>query len=239
MQRDVLHRVHVRVSTGVMPGRMAGGGRRKGLGAYADAHRNMLRFCLLILLSLSFLLPARAGVDTLRVMPPAELAQNATIIARARVIDVDESDWGDFRQVAELELVDVIQGDFTLREVQVAARSMVAYTDDRYKKKEEYLVFLSHEAGLYRTVNYQYGQFKIENEIVRGWRSADNVATDRPYYSVREEVERILTDNRTPASLEPVPGAPAGPPPPQGAAAAKPAPGTQRKPPRVIRTDNP
>ncbi len=199
----------------------------------------MLRLCLLLcIVSLAFV-PTR-GTPNLRVMPPAELVANSVIIARARVVDVDESDWADFRQVATLEFVDVIEGDFTLKRVQVAAGSLVAYTSDHYSKKEEWLVFLWHDAGFYRTVNYQYGQFKIENDVVRGWRNSENVASDKPYYSVREEVERLVTDMRTPSSPADAPAAV----PPQAAGATKPPqrPAAQRpaaRKPQVIRPDRP
>ena len=194
----------------------------------------MLRFCLLFALLFGSLTVASGGPN-LRVMPPAELVANSVIIARARVVDIDESDWADFKQVATLELVDVIEGDFTLKQVKVAARTLGAYTDDRYAKKEEWLVFLSHEAGFYRTVNYQYGQFRIEADVVKGWRNAENVATDKPYYSVREEIERLLTDMRTPPatdSQQPTPQPPAGQP--------RPTPQRPRRPaPNVIHPERP
>src|SRR6185369_11094610 len=102
-----------------------------------------------------------------------------------------------------------------------------AYTDDRYAKKEEWLVFLSHDAGFYRTVNYQYGQFRIEGDVVRGWRDAENVASDKPYYSVREEIERLLTEMRTPPPAETLqpgqqPAPPTGTPPPGAPRAGQP-----------------
>jgi hypothetical protein len=198
----------------------------------------MLRSCLLFVFVLGSLAPASGGPN-LRVMPPAELVANSVIIARARVVDVDESDWADFKQMATLELVDVIEGDFTLKTVRVAARSIVAYTDDRYAKKEEWLVFLRHESGFYRTVNYQYGQFRIENDVVRGWRNIENVATDKPYYSVREEVERILTDMRTPLSPAADVTQPAVPP----TTLQQPAAGRPRRQPRpappVVRPERP
>ena len=80
----------------------------------------MFRFCLLFVLTLGSFVAAGAGPN-LRVMPPAELAANSVIVARVRVVDVDESDWADFRQMATLELVDVIEGDFTLKQVKVVA----------------------------------------------------------------------------------------------------------------------
>ena len=147
----------------------------------------MIRLTLVFAALLAAIVPVDA-LPNLRVMPPAELVANSVIIARVRVTDTDESDWADFKQMATLELVDVIEGDFTVKKVRVAAGSLVAYTSDRYAKKEEWLVFLWHDAGFYRTVNYQYGQFRIEGDVVKGWRNSDNVASDRPYYSVREEV---------------------------------------------------
>jgi hypothetical protein len=198
----------------------------------------MRSLCLLLALLVAAAVPAHAGPN-LRIMAPAELVASSVIIARARVVDVDESDWADFKQVVTLELVDVIEGDFTLERVRVAARSLVAYTNDRYAKKEEWLVFLSHEAGLYRTVNYQYGQFRIEGDVVRAWRNAENVAADKPYYSVREEIERLLTEMRTPPP-PPVPDG--GQPAPQGRQLTPQRPGQpppRQAPPRVERPERP
>lgn len=161
----------------------------------------MYRVATVFALCAAFLVPVSASPN-LRVMTPAELVASSVIIARVRVVDVDESDWGDFKQVATLELEDIIEGDFTLKQIRVAARLLVAYTDDRYVKKTEMLVFLLQDVGFYRTVNYQYGQFPIENDVVKGWRNAENVASDQPYYSVREEIERLLTDMRTPTAVE-------------------------------------
>jgi hypothetical protein len=192
------------------------------------------------LLLLTALLGAAAPTDAhanLRVMTPVELASNAIIVARARVLSVDESDWGNFRQIAKLELVDVIEGDFTIGEVRVAARSLVAYTNDRYAKKEEWLVFLWHDAGFYRTVNYQYGQFRIENEVVKGWRNAENVASDRPYYSVREEIEQIYAGIRAPVGEDPQPAAAQPQQLQQAPPAARPRPSANRPPPTVIRPE--
>ena len=200
---------------------------------------SMFRSFVLLALVLGALVPAAAGPN-LRVMPPAELVANSVIIARARVVDVDESDWADFKQMATLELVDVIDGDFTLSKVKVAARSLVAYTDDRYAKKEEWLVFLFHDAGFYRTVNYQYGQFRIEGDVVRGWRDAENVASDKPYYSVREEIERLLTEMRTPPPAETLQTGPQTGPVTGTLPPGTPQPGQPRpKKPQVVRPERP
>ncbi len=182
-----------------------------------------------------------SGNGNLRVMPTRELVAKSVLIARARVEKTDESDWGDFRQVAKLELVDVIEGDYTLDEIRVAANSLVANTDDKYHKKEEWLVFLIRDGGLYRTLNYQYGRFRLDGDVVRGWRDADNVVSDKPYYSVREDIEVMLTEMKTPPETgetgEPQPNPTSAPNALQrpGQAPVKPKPA----PPKVTRTDRP
>ena len=147
-----------------------------------------------------------AGNGELRIMPTRELVAQSVLIARARVDKTDDSDWGDFRQIAKLDLVDVIEGDFTLKDVRVAGNSFVANTADKYHKKEEWLVFLVRDGGLYRTLNYQFGRFRMDGDVVREWRDADNVISDKPYYSVREDIEIMLTELKSP----PDPNPPAG-----------------------------
>ena len=75
--------------------------------------------------------------------------------------------------------------------------------------------------------------------MVRGWRTDENVTVDKPYYSVREEIERLVTDMRTPPPAEVLQG-PAGPG-PQAGQAAPPKPGQRppRTPPRVVRPERP
>jgi hypothetical protein len=51
---------------------------------------------------------------------------------------------------------------------------------------------------------------------VRGWRNADGTPSEKPYYSVREEIESICAGIRTPKPAEGT-EPPATPPPPQGA----------------------
>lgn len=199
---------------------------------------------LIVLLFLVLIAPglSLAGPN-LRVMPPSELASKSDVIARVRVIETEESDWGDFRQVAKLELVDVIDGDFTIKHVNVAARSLHAFTDDKYEKKEEFLVFLSHDAGFYRTINFQYGQFRIENDIVRGWRDEDNNPSDKPYYAVREDIERILTELRSPTTTDAPSSESDMPQPPVDQPQSRQTDASQRKPNpkpvRVVRTRPP
>src|SRR4051794_4319403 len=114
--------------------RAAHAGGLRGCQARSSSHKIirmartliMLRFCLSFVLLFGSLVVAGAAPN-LRVMPPAELAANSVIVARVRVVAVDESEWADFRQMATLELEDVIEGDFTLRQVKVAARSLLAY----------------------------------------------------------------------------------------------------------------
>lgn len=195
-----------------------------------------------VMLATSVVGLALPGNGELRVMPIRELIAKSVLIARVKVDKTDESDWGDFKQIAKLDIVDVIEGDFTLEDVRVAGNSLVANTDDKYKKKEEWLVFLIRDGGLYRTLNYQYGRFRLDGDVVRGWRDADNVIGDKPYYSVREEIEIILTEIKSPVepeqpAVESQPPSGEGPKTAQrpGQAPVKPKPG----PPKVTRPEQP
>lgn len=176
----------------------------------------------------------------LRIMPMRELVAQSVLIARVRVDKTDDSDWGDFKQVAKLDIVDVIEGDVTLEDVRVAGNSLVANTEDKYKKNEEWVVFLVRDGGFYRTLNYQHGRFRLDGDVVRGWRDANDEVSDKPYYSVREEIEVMLTELRTPPEPEDTSGEPRpneNPNPGQrpGQAPVKPKPA----PPRVVRPDRP
>lgn len=193
----------------------------------------MVKLALALLLTAAATAPVPANTPCLRVMTPGELAADSVIIARARVVDVDESDWGEYGEIATLELEDVIEGDFTIKEVRVGARSHVACAFDRYRKKEEWLVFLEQDGGLYHTINFQNGQFPLQGDIVRGWRNADGVAVEKPYYSVRQEIESIVTAIRNPPVevVEPVPAvAPTGSAPAAPGTAPAPAPGAPARP---------
>jgi hypothetical protein len=197
----------------------------------------MKTISILALLFASLATPVHAAC--LRVMTQQELAAAAIVIARVRVVETDDSDWGEFGQIATLEIVDIIEGDFTIKTVRVLAKSHVACADDQYRKKDEFIVFLEQSGGLYHTVNFQYGQFRIEGEVVRAWRNGDGATAEKPYYSVREEVESLIAGIRNPkpeAGTEPAPApqssaqpttppltAPKTPPaPPQRGANAKP-----------------
>lgn len=181
------------------------------------------------------------GNGDLRIMPMRELVENSVLIARVRVDKTEESDWGDFRQVAKLDLVDVIEGDFTLKDVRVAGNSLIANTEDKYTKKEEWLVFLIRDGGFYRTLNYQHGRFRLDGDVVRRWRDADNVISDKPYYSVREDIEIMLTELKSPPELD-LPAADATPTGDAPSAAQRPGQTPVKPksgPPKVTRTDRP
>lgn len=177
----------------------------------------------------------------IRVMPLAELVSKAVLIARVRVDKTDESDFSDFRQVATLDVVDVIDGDYTVKKVRVAADSYIANTDDKYKKKEEWVVFLFRDGGFYRTLNYQHGRFRVEGEVVRNWRDRDGAISDKPFYSVREDIEMLITELHTP--VVPAETAPAPVAEPNGGS-AKDRPGQppikpKSGPPKISRPDRP
>ena len=112
------------------------------------------------------------------------------------------------------EIAYVIEGDFTLKEINVLARSSVRCAEDNYTRDDEMLVFLEPVDSLFHTVNYQYGQFPIVGEIVKGWRDKANKPIDKPYAEVRREIQACVTAAHTPK--------PEGEPPPQPAKPVKP-----------------
>ena len=134
----------------------------------------------------------------LRVMTVEELSRKAAMVARVKVLRTENVNRrGAFGQIAVIQPIDVIDGDYTLKELNVAARSSVRCAEDEYKQGQDMLVFLVSDGGLFRTLNFQYGQFEISGEMVRGWRDKSNRTVDKPYGEVRKEVERIL-DPRKP-----------------------------------------
>jgi hypothetical protein len=125
----------------------------------------------------------------LRVMPIDEVTRQSILIARVKVRRVDKANYkGEYNQLAVLTPVDVIDGDFTLKELNVLSRSSVRCAEDNYAKDEEMLVFLEPQDSLFHTVNYQYGQFPIAGEIVKGWRDKANKPIDKPYAEVRAQI---------------------------------------------------
>ena len=154
----------------------------------------LIALCLLILPG-----AARALNDCLRVMPVEELTRQSLLIARIKVHKVEKAKYrGEFNQVAELQPVDVIDGDFTLKEIFVLARSGVRCAEDNYNKDDEMLVFLEPQDSLFHTVNYQYGQFAIAGDVVKGWRDKTNKPVDKPYAEVKGQILACLRAARSP-----------------------------------------
>jgi hypothetical protein len=138
-----------------------------------------------------------------------ELVRNAILIARVKVLKVAKAKYkGEFSQMAVLRPLDVIEGDFTLSELNVLARASVRCAEDNYNKEDEMLVFLENQESLFHTVNFQYGQFLIVGDIVKGWRDKTNKPVDKPYAEVRQEIMAYINAAHSP----PVdPGAPKPP----------------------------
>ena len=152
--------------------------------------------------------------NCLRVMPIDELTRNSIFIARVKVQKAVRANYrGAFSQLAILKPVDVIDGDFTLKQVNVLARANVRCAEDNFIEKQEMLVFLALEDSLFRTQNFQYGQFLIDGEIVKGWRDKANKPVDRLYAEVRLEIEAYVNATHRPPSEGPVPPTKPIPPP--------------------------
>jgi hypothetical protein len=143
----------------------------------------------------------------LRVMPVDELTRSAAFIARVKVQKSSKANYrGLYRQMATLVPVEVIEGDFTLDRIYVLGRSNVPCAEDSYVEKQEMLVFLEPDSGLFRTVNFQYGQFPIEGDTVKGWRDKANRPVDKPYAEVRKEILAYLNfRNQHPPEAVPAP----------------------------------
>jgi hypothetical protein len=155
----------------------------------------------LVLLLLAGLVGAgEARGECLRVMPLDELVGNSLLIARGHVHEVDESEWGANRQVAELHLDEVIFGDTTLKQVHVGTKSLMACATDDLDEDDQVLLFLARDGGLYQTVNFQYGQFRVEGDVVRHWRRADGTVGDVGLSDVRAEIRGLVESMNTPST---------------------------------------
>ena len=170
---------------------------------------------LLLMIALSpLILPALAQSRAcLRLMTVDEFARNSILISRVKVQKVEKAKYkGEFSQLASLRPVDVIEGDFTLSQFNVLARSSVRCAEDNYNKEDEMLVFLEPLDSLFHTVNYQYGQFQIVGEIVKGWRDKTNKPVDKPYSEVRQEIVVLVNAAHAPPVDPSAPKPPVKPP---------------------------
>jgi hypothetical protein len=159
----------------------------------------MGKVVLIIVLTLLGLPGLAQSRDCLRINPIGELTRQAILIARVKVQKVDKANYrGAFSQLAVLQPVDVIDGDFTLKAINVLARSSVRCAEDNYTRDDEMLVFLEPEGSLFQTVNFQFGQFPIVNEIVKGWRDKSNQPIDKPYADVKREIQACINASHTP-----------------------------------------
>lgn len=176
----------------------------------------MKKYILVIALPLLILPGLAQSRNCLRISTVEELTRASTLIARVKAHKVGKAAYrGAFGQLAILKTVDVITGDFTLKQVNVLARSNVQCAEDNYIEGQEMLVFLEPEESLFHTVNYQYGQFLIVADIVKGWRDKANKPIDKPYAEVRQEVEAYVNALHNPPTENPPPRKPEQPPVPQ------------------------
>lgn len=176
----------------------------------------MNKFIIIVALPLLVLPGLAQSRSCLRIMPVDEMTRNATLIARIKVHKTEKAMYrGMYTQVAVLRPSDVIEGDFTLKEINVLARSAVRCAEDNYIDKQEMLVFLEPEESLFHTLNFQYGQFPIVGEIVKGWRDKANKPIDKPYAEVRQEILAYINAAQTPPQEPSQPQPPVKPPDPQ------------------------
>ena len=166
----------------------------------------MRKIVFIIALPLIALQGVAQSRNCLRIMPMDELTRNSVLIGRVKVQKADKANYrGSFSQIVILRPVDVIEGDFTLKQINVLARSNVRCAEDNYIEGQEMIVFLEPEDSLFHTVNFQYGQFPVVNEIVKGWRDANNKPIDKPYEEVRQEILAYINAVRNPKPETPQP----------------------------------
>lgn len=158
----------------------------------------------LILLLLLTGVPGVAQNRTcIKIMTVDEIILGSAIIARVKIAKAEKVNYrGMYAQLARMDTVDVLDGDFTLSNLNVLAQSNVPCAEDSYKKGQDMLVFLVPQDSLYRTLNFQYGEFSIDNNVVKGWRDKDNNPVDRPYDEVKQQIISTLT---APPPKEPAP----------------------------------
>ena len=167
----------------------------------------MKRLSFIIILPLILVAVQAQPRSCLRIMPVDELIRNSTLIARVTVQKVSRANYrGAYNQLAILQAKDVIDGNTSLQQINVLSKSTIACANDVYQKNQEMLVFLVPEESLYSTQNFQYGQFLIVDEIVKGWRDQANNLMDKPYFEVRKEIEdylKALRNQNQPAPTQP------------------------------------
>jgi hypothetical protein len=178
----------------------------------------------LIIGILGSLVAACAGLSQnracLRVMTIDELTKGSTYIARVKVVKAEKINYrGMYAQLATVVPTEVIDGDPTLKKLNVLSKSNVQCAEDNYVIGQEMLVFLVPEESLFRTLNFQYGQFLIVGNVVRGWRDKANKPVDKLYADAQKEIECILNPTPQPPGGEnnpprrPVPADPPATPP--------------------------
>jgi hypothetical protein len=144
--------------------------------------------------------------NCLRVMNPEELSQKASFIARVKVSRTEKVGYfGMYSQLATAATADVIDGDDRLTQISILARSNVQCAEDQYAAKQELLVFLAQEGSVFRTLDFQYGEFLIVGDVVKNWRDKDNKPVDKAYAEVRKEIETYVIAARTPPKPTPEP----------------------------------
>lgn len=114
-------------------------------------------------------------------MPSDELSLRADVIVRGRIKKVEKANYlGTYTQIATLEVTDILKGDSRLKEIKIWTGSQIINATDSFTKNVDVLVFTVREQTFYRLLNYQYGQFVIEAEILKGWREPKGPVSEPP-----------------------------------------------------------
>lgn len=135
----------------------------------------------------------------LRVMDTRELTLSADVIARVKVRKVKTISHPQYAQLANLDVVEMIKGDSRVKELNIWGMSKIYCALDTYVRGQEMLVFLVSDHTLYRTLNWQYGQFLLGEPKIKGWRAYNNdtlVMVERTYEEAKAEIVAYLESVR-------------------------------------------
>lgn len=139
----------------------------------------------------------------MRVMDARELTLGADFIARVRVREVKKIRHPTYSQLATLDVVEVIYGDPRRKELKVWSGSNVYCATDGYVAQQEMLVFLIRDQTLFRTFNWQYGQFLMSADTVEAWRTnpptGGTILGPKPLEEVRREIQGYFEESRAKA----------------------------------------
>jgi hypothetical protein len=143
------------------------------------------------------LLPADA-FGIIAAMGGEALLEHADVVARIRIIDVEEHPGPHTHvlpntKISQVEIVDSIKGPAAKEIIRIEHDNGATCPNVRYYANREYLVFARAIPGtdLYVTLNYYEGSYRIENGVVEGYGIFDESTRRQP-----KQADAVIADLR-------------------------------------------